>query len=284
MENIKKDIVKNSFQKALKVASIYCLLGGLWILLSDKILLLFIRDTATYAWIQTIKGWVYVVFTAAVILLLVFRELKKSDILASENEVLLRELHHRTKNNLQMITSLLNLNSRKAEFSQETLRILADVQAQVQAISLVHQKLIGNPVSPWVRLDSYIRELARDLGHIHRGLVSHIDVHFSIESVEVSLDKITSIGMIVSELITNSYKHGFSDRNTGNIALTAALAEEGKQLVISVQDNGVGMAATGKEHYGLGFSLIEALIEQLSGSIEIHSEHGVTVTARIPMD
>ena len=284
MAYMKKDIVALSFRKALRIAVIYCILGGAWILLSDKVLLFFIHDTDTYASIQTIKGWVYVVITAAVILFLVFRDLKKSDLLVGENEMLLRELNHRTKNNLQMVLSLLNLNSRKAEFSDEAKKIIADVQAQVQAISLVHQKLLGNPVSPWVQFDVYIRELVNDLHQIHSGLSAHVRIEFSIPPVEVPLDKITSVGMIVSELITNSYKHGFPSQHGGAIGISAQVENDGKLLAIVVRDDGVGMASSGKEHYGLGFVLIEALVEQLAGSLEVSVDDGTAVTVHIPID
>ncbi|MBN2511120.1 MAG: sensor histidine kinase [Spirochaetales bacterium] len=284
MADTKKRITAKSFAKSLKIALIYAFVGCLWILLSDKVLLFFARETGHYAFAQTIKGWLYVAASAVLILFLVFSDLKKSDALAQENEILLRELNHRIKNNLQMVLSLLNLHGRKSEFSKETRDLIAAVQSQVQAISLVHQKILGSAESPWVQLDVYLSELMEDLRQIHAALAASVEIQVSVIPVEVPLDTVTSIGMIVSEIITNSMKHGFSGKSGGIITLEAHTLEAGKELEVIVSDNGVGAGPANEDDTGLGFTLIKVLVDQLGGSLSIDGQNGMTVCFRVPLN
>src|SRR5208283_3851046 len=125
-----------------------------------------------------------------------------------EKETLLRELYHRTKNNMQVITSLLDLQSRGID-NKKTLQILEDTKDRIHSMSLVHEKLYKAKNLSQVYLSDYIKDLADALMKSHHADMEQISLHVEVERIPVSIDTITPLGLVINELITNALKYAF---------------------------------------------------------------------------
>ncbi len=211
-------------------------------------------------------------------------EKKKSDekVLASlrEKEVLLRELYHRTKNNMQVIISILSLQERNLKDPRLT-RILKDIQTRIRAMSLVHQKLYQSKDLSSIELRSYVEELIAVILDSHAVGKGKIDVDVKIPRLSIMIDTAIPCGLILHELATNVINHAFPGHRKGTIAIGARRV--GEDIEIQFADDGVGFPegfnprATG--HVGLG--TITAIVEhQLQGRIEFKSRGGLKCLIR----
>ncbi|MDO9550493.1 MAG: MASE3 domain-containing protein [Methanoregula sp.] len=196
--------------------------------------------------------------------------------------ILLREVHHRVKNNLQIITSLLNLQSR--QFSDPNVRdAIRESQIRIHAISMVHERLFLSKDLANIDLEKYIRPLATNLFPIYKISTERVHIHIALDNLTTPLDTAVPLGLIINELITNSLRHAFPDERAGEITITGT--DAGGMLEIRVIDNGVGMSpvADPDERKTLGFKLVHVLIEQLNGTVEFLPPPGTTVVLRIPL-
>jgi PAS domain S-box-containing protein len=194
-----------------------------------------------------------------------------------EKEILLREIHHRVKNNLQIIASLLNLQSRYVK-DETTLFSIRESQNRVKAMALVHEKLYQSTDLSRIDFDDYVRFLGKNL-------LSFFDlkgkgIAFTTEIHDISLDINTAIplGLIINELISNSLKHAFPGGRTGKISV--AVFRNNHILSIIMKDNGAGIAEgfDWRNATSLGLRLVISLVEQLQGSIELDRHAGTTFT------
>jgi PAS domain S-box-containing protein len=194
-----------------------------------------------------------------------------------EKEILLREIHHRVKNNLQIIASLLNLQSRYVK-DETTLFSIRESQNRVKAMALVHEKLYQSTDLSKIDFDDYVRFLGKNLLSFFdmkgKGITFTTDIH------DISLDINTAIplGLIINELISNSLKHAFPDGRTGEISI--AVFQNNHTLSIIMKDNGAGIGEDfdWRNATTLGLRLVISLIEQLQGSIELDRHAGTTFT------
>jgi len=182
-----------------------------------------------------------------------------------EKEVLLREIHHRVKNNLQIISSLLNLQSRNLK-DEQARDMFKESRVRVRSMALVHEKLYRSEDLSNVDFSEYIRNLAEHLFNVY-GVV---DVRLKIDVKNVFLDINTAIpcGLIVSELITNSLKYAFPQGRGGELRV-GLQQESAKTYKLTVGDSGVGLPADFdiKTSDSLGLQLVDMLTEQLHGSL-----------------
>ena len=193
-----------------------------------------------------------------------------------EKEVLLREIHHRVKNNLQIISSLLNLQSRHIE-DEFSLDMFQESRDRVRSMALVHEKLYRSDELARVDFCEYIQSLARHLfmsyGINSKGIDLDVDVN------DVFLDINTSIpcGLIINELVSNSLKHAFAGRNRGKIRVVLR-PDDGDRFKMVVSDDGVGLPkdldVTQTE--SLGLQLVSMLVEQLQGTMRIEKNQGTS--------
>lgn len=192
-----------------------------------------------------------------------------------QKEALLQELHHRVKNNLQLITSLLGLQARKAE-SGQVRSALDDSRNRIRALARLHERLYRTEDMESVELGGYVRALARELIGAFGGENVRVDVE--VESVQVSLDAAIPCGLIVNELVTNSLEHGFPDGRRGEIRVRVHATPEGAMRV-EVSDDGVGLEddETGSSPAeALGLPLIETLAKQIDAELTTESGGGGT--------
>jgi len=198
-----------------------------------------------------------------------------------EKDALLRELYHRTRNNMQVICSLLMMQLYDTD--DERVRwILKDVECRIRSMSLVHEKLYQSGNLSSIDLGEYVKELAHLLAESHSIESDRIAIDISAENVVTLLDTAVPCGLLLNELITNSFKHAFPEGRRGRIALK--LHREGDGVVeLTVSDDGVGVPEEFDfdRHGRIGLKIIRAIgEEQLQGSISFASNNGVRCTVR----
>lgn len=202
-----------------------------------------------------------------------------------EKEALLKEVHHRVKNNLQVISSLLRMQLRRTE-TDDTRSQLEDTFRRIQSIALLHQILCSSERISEINLKRYIEELVasvRDTDEQRTGtkiLVNGADVF-------LTADQALPCGLIVSELITNALHHAFTETNGGGEPQVSVSAEQrGENITIKVRDNGVGIPADLelKRPRSLGLRLINMLSNQLRGEVSFARDHGTTCTISFPKE
>lgn len=191
-----------------------------------------------------------------------------------EKEVLLKEIHHRVKNNLQIISSLLNLQSNYLQDQQE-LDVFKVSQSRIESMALIHEKLYQSEDLARIEFAEYIEDLVMNLFSAFK--VESDDIEFLLNIKQVFLDLDTSItcGLIINELVINSLKHAFTKTCKSRIHIAFDQDNDNK-ITIIVGDNGIGLSADFdfKNTQSLGLQLVDALTHQLGGSIELNRKSG----------
>jgi PAS domain S-box-containing protein len=201
-----------------------------------------------------------------------------------EREVLLQEIHHRVKNNLQVISSLINMQVRQLE-DNSSRDALEECQTRVQAIALIHEKLYQSKDYSRVPFSEYAKSLVANVFSAAGVSRSAVALHLAMEDLSLGVDKAIPCGLILNELITNALKHAFPNQRHGTVRVE--LRRDGERdVVFAVIDDGVGMPAEFhmNDSPSLGMSLVHTLVEQLDGSIEIIRDAGTTFQVRFPME
>ncbi len=190
----------------------------------------------------------------------------------SEKELLLKEIHHRVKNNLQIISSLLNLQ--KHQVGPDAVAAFEESQNRIQAIALIHKKLYQSKNIDRVNFGTYLMELINHQQHLYHSGAGVVKYNVETHGIELGLDSAVPLGLIVAELIANSFKHAFVGVDSKQIALE--LERDGNYLHMTVSDNGVGLPDNFNqgELDSLGMDIILALVEQLDGTIQFDSNKG----------
>jgi len=191
-----------------------------------------------------------------------------------ENELLLKELHHRVKNNLQVIYSLINLQKRRID-SPALHQSLSMVQNRIKTMSLVHQNLHENENFKEVNLEAYIKTIADYLKLLYLNEDKEITIQFTVESsIQIIMDRAITIGLLINEIVSNSMKYAFKGRAEGLITIDVQKLHNGYQM--SISDNGIGFSNELANSKSLGLYLIENLVKQLQGRYDLESHHGTT--------
>ena len=195
-----------------------------------------------------------------------------------EKEVLLREVNHRVKNNLQVIYSMLRLQSQSIT-DPKVLELFEDNQARVRAMALLHETLYQSQDLSRIDMAGYISKLAGQLFKSYGISPDTIRLRLNVAPVSFSLDTAIACGLLINELVSNSLKHAFPNGRTGEVAIHLVPDRPGTH-VLTVSDNGVGLPATFEVGKGksLGWQLVPMLVEQLKGTFELHRDAGTTVT------
>ncbi|MBA7676824.1 hypothetical protein ES703_85069 [subsurface metagenome] len=191
-----------------------------------------------------------------------------------EKEILMQEIHHRVKNNMQIISSLMKLQSRK--FRDNRLKeVFRECHGRIQAMALVHETLYQSDSLSEIDLRQYVERLANHLFQAYKAR-SKIQLKLGIEDIIFEIEQAIPCGLIVNELLSNSLKHAFPGGRKGNIEIRAHLTENG-EIELAVSDNGVGLPDGFDLHNTetLGLELVAGLVEsQLEGTVSINMEKG----------
>jgi two-component sensor histidine kinase len=194
----------------------------------------------------------------------------------AEKEVLLREIHHRVKNNLQVIASLLRLQASHTT-DASVLSVFRESQNRVHAMAMIHERLYRSESLAEVDFGGYVSRLASSLLRNYSVRPGTVKLETRVDPIALSIDTAIPLGLIVNELISNSLKHAFPDGREGTVGIGLALQGE-DECVVSVRDNGVGFAAgvSIDNPKTLGLQVVQTLTDQLGGRLELHSDGGQT--------
>jgi PAS domain S-box-containing protein len=197
-------------------------------------------------------------------------------------ELLVREVHHRVKNNLAMIASMINLQSSYTGKDQ-THDIYSDLQSRIQAIGLVHEKLYQNQKITAIDSNIYIKDLSENIMQSFTGTSDDINILYDLEEIELSIDVLIPLGLILTEIITNAIKYAFPERKNNSISISLKKDQCAAQLFIS--DNGIGLPKDicPENSATLGLILIDTLVSQLEGEMRIFRERGTTFLISFPL-
>jgi len=201
------------------------------------------------------------------------KSLKKALI---EKETLLKEIHHRVKNNLQIIISLINLQAQKAEDKE----LLKETTNRIRAIARVHEKFYQSEDLASINLKEYIKDIISELKATYK--LPRIKFNIQIQDIKLTINQAIPCGLIINETLTNSMKHAFPDRE-GTITVKAYKSRDSINLIM--EDDGIGFPEGFKpeECETMGMRLIYALTRQIDGEIKIKGEKGVKIELKIPI-
>lgn len=192
-----------------------------------------------------------------------------------EKEVLIKEIHHRVKNNLAVISGLLELQMDQADNGFVD-RVLSESQRRVQSISMIHEKLYQNEKLAEIDFEKYVRELIDVITFSFSNPDKDIQVNINIDDFKLGVDQGIPCGLILNEVLSNAFEHAFTGRDTGTINVTISVVDDEK-IRLTVEDNGKGLPEEDMDHESLGITLIETLGQQLEGKINWESnERGTT--------
>lgn len=190
------------------------------------------------------------------------------------NAVLLKELHHRVKNNLQVIYSLLNLQKRRTK-NQESIDLIMALQNRIQTIALVHNNLFQSDEIEFVQLDTYVRTLVEHLNQMYtQDEINPVEIQFDMdESIKLRFERIGTLGLIINEIVSNAFKYAFSDIENG--LLRVDIHQKDLQIVVLIEDNGPGLVTEIMGKSNLGMRLIRILSEQMGATYSLEQSRGI---------
>lgn len=241
----------------------------------------------TRRWILWLLGGLFVLSLATFAILRSKRRLSTEKRLLSvalqEKELLLREIHHRVKNNMQVISSLLNLQARNVQ-DPVALKVMREGRDRVRSMALIHQTLYQNNDFSTVETKDYFLKLAESLFHTYNIDQDRVQLIAQIEPLKFNVDIMISLGLILNELISNTLKYAFPDEQMGVVRISLSTNEDNVEL--KVEDNGVGFPANFAPDAArsIGFSLINAFTQKLGGSLQLaNAETGARASLIFPL-
>ena len=202
--------------------------------------------------------------------------------LLGEKDVLLKEIHHRVKNNLQTISSLLNLQAGKIK-DAEARQLFMDTRSRVRSMALIHEKLYQSHDLARIDFADYLQTLTSGLAGSFSGVASAVRIAVEVEDIMLAVDAAVPCGLIVNELVTNCFKYAFAGGRSGEINVRMARVE-GARFRLSVADDGVGFpkGLNFRETESLGMQLVTTLAEQLDGEVHLTNGTGTKFEITFP--
>ena len=198
-----------------------------------------------------------------------------------EKDVLLKEIHHRVKNNLQIIISLLNLQTGYIK-DEVTLKAVKDGQSRVRSMALVHEKFYQSDELSEIDFAEYIEKLCHFIYQSYGDKTDRIHLQISGDKIGLDMDTAMPCGLLVNEIVSNSYKYAFPNQEKGKIQIDFKKIDN--KIILLVQDNGVGFPEEYDLEKGesLGMQLIQALTSQLDGELIVSRENGTSFKISFP--
>jgi len=212
----------------------------------------------------------------AVVLDLTERKRTEKELASSlqEKELLIKEIHHRVKNNLQVISSLLNLQKSYVK-NDHINHIIDESRDRIRSMALLHEKLYQSKNLSLINIKSYIHELAHNLINTYCVSGKNIKLEINSDDENINIDLGISLGLIINEFISNSIKHGFKESQEGIISILFTRSE-GNKYYLSVKDNGTGLPEgfDFEKTKTLGLQLVKSLVHQINGKLYINKKSG----------
>jgi len=203
--------------------------------------------------------------------------------LLREKSVMLEEIHHRVKNNMQIIISLMRIQSRRIK-NKRLRELYQAVQDRVFSMALVHEHFYRQPKLDKIDVAPYLRRLVDHLFFMNNKNEEQIMVNFDLENIYLDLNKAVPFGLLINEIISNALKHAFPEGKKGNLSIRLYL-DGNKKVRLFVSDNGTGIPASVNidRPSTMGLQLIKDLAKQLGGEIQIKSHQGTQIKVIFPL-
>ncbi len=228
---------------------------------------------------------IIIITILVVFLIFRYRQKQKSNLLLAEKnklisetlnekETLLKEIHHRVKNNLQIISSLLNLQLNSIN-DPETVDAIKEGQNRVKSMALIHEKLYMQDNLAGINSEEYIRTLSQNIFDSYNTISDRISLKTQIDPISLEIDTVIPIALIINELITNSLKYAFPKDQEGEIFVSLSKLDDKLQLIVS--DNGIGQEDVDKEKTSFGMKLVKSLARKLKANVAIESVKGTKI-------
>jgi len=239
-----------------------------------------------YTWAQYIVQWQngkVIGFLALVTDITEIKKIQQSlQLSLHEREALLKEVHHRVKNNLQVVTSLLRLESRRSDLPA-TKAALKAMQERIRSMALLHESIYREGTFASIELGDYLRQLATQTFSALLAAPGTIHLCLELGAVQLGLDQALPCGLLISELLTNALKHGFPDGRMGEVCLELQSLDNDADWRLRVSDNGVGLPHdwVTKRQNSLGLQLVSNLASQCGGTLKIGPGPVFTVDFRV---
>jgi len=201
------------------------------------------------------------------------RELKES---LKEKETLLQEIHHRVKNNLAVVSGMMDLQAFSTE-NEEVKRLLNDSKNRIKTMALIHEKLYQSASLSQIDFGSYVEDLIENIKGVSAS-DKEIDLELEYDSFNLNVNQAVPCALIINEVVANAFEHAFTDRESGLIKVILQHIED--NIVVSVQDNGCGLPSDFeyRKSQSIGITIIETLIEQLEADKKVESSNGLSFT------
>jgi two-component sensor histidine kinase len=199
-----------------------------------------------------------------------------------EKETLIREIHHRVKNNLQIISGLLDMTRMRTPDST-THSILTDMMMKIKTMAQIHTRLYESKQFDKINMGSQIRDQVADLSSIYGRSGAEIQSEIEAQDIYLPVDQAIPCALVVNEILSNAFKHAFKGKKHGNLMVSATQVDD--HIRIIVRDDGIGIPndMDVERTTSLGLKLIRNLVLQLSGSVTITSDHGTEVIVDFPI-
>ncbi len=222
-------------------------------------------------------GLVLVTLLSLILYLFIRKYLLQKRVLAialTDKDLLLREIHHRVKNNLQIVSSLLSLQGRS--ISDETaLQAINEGKSRVRSMALIHQNLYQRENLTGVNVQDYMTKLVQELFQTYKVDEDQIGLETNIEALELDVDTLVPLGLIVNELITNTLKYAFPEGKQGTLIISLKQVDD--KMVLEVRDDGIGYEPNDIHPNSFGQKMIGSLVKQLGGTMEADTTSGTYV-------
>jgi len=200
-----------------------------------------------------------------------------------EKTVMLKELHHRVKNNMQIISSLLNLQSREIK-DPKVIEMLQEGRNRIHSMALIHEKLYRSKDFSCIDFMDYVKNLSAQLFRSYKIDAHAVKTNVAVDPIPIDINTAVPLGMVINELVSNSLKHAFQDGSKGLISISLTQEKKNRKIILTVEDDGVGMPEhiNTQQAGSFGLELINTLVRQLDGTISWSGEKGTCV--RIAFD
>jgi two-component sensor histidine kinase len=196
--------------------------------------------------------------------------------------MLLQELHHRVKNNLQILSSILGLQSQQLT-DQNALQAVRSSEGRINAMALIHRKLYASEQNRTIDLKEYTTDLTTYLVHAYGYYGKEFKLNLSLEEIHLDVDKAIPLGLIMNELISNAFKYAYIDHPAPELLIEIRRVE-GKELDITIRDNGNGyLPKKDAKNTSFGLKMVNMLVEELNGKYEVDVVGGTSYHLQIPV-
>jgi len=188
-----------------------------------------------------------------------------------EKNILIAELHHRVKNNLAIISGLFSLKIND-DLHEDAKNVLLESRNRVRSMALIHNRLYKSDNMTNVNFEEYAKELISEISSSYPAVADSVKIDTDIKNVSININSAIPCGLILNELLTNAYKHAFTNKTDGHIHVS--FANQNNNILMRVKDNGIGLPLDYNKKQSLGVTVIESLSEQLDGSFSFSNDKG----------